>query len=197
MKKLVIKTALFTVLGVITVIGILFGVFALFFPKNLASFADRMGNYGVSVFYYEKAFEKSSSTKDLYDLVVVLNEKTDSVKTSQYANELIQRNDFGAIEKGGTPSTEEYVCAKYAISLFFSGQTDRAINYCKESVLLNGYTEYNAFTASISVSLNNLSKEDATKVLIALQSVKSELQEASQISLINSDILLVGSYING
>ena len=180
MKNLVLKTTLFTLLGVLTTLGILFGVFALFFPKNLASVADQMGNYGVSVFYYEKAYEKSGSTFDLYDLVVNLDEKVDSQKSFKYSGELLTKEDFSVLEKGENPTTREFISAKYATSAFLS----------------NGYKEFNPFTVSINQALTKLDKETANLVMQKLESLKSQVNSSEELALINSDISLINAYIN-
>ena len=57
MKKLVLKTVCITLAGILALGVILFGIFALISPKTIANVADKMGNYSVSVFYYEKAYE--------------------------------------------------------------------------------------------------------------------------------------------
>ena len=196
MKNLVLKTTLFTLLGVLTTLGILFGVFALFFPKNLASVADQMGNYGVSVFYYEKAYEKSGSTFDLYDLVVNLDEKIDCQKSFKYSGELLKKEDFSVLEKGENPTTREFISAKYATSAFLSNESYTAIAFSENFVLSNGYKEFNPFTVSINQALTKLDKETANLVMQKLESLKSQVNSSEELALINSDISLINAYIN-
>ncbi len=196
MRKLVLKTVLFTLLGVISTLAVLFGIFALFFPKNLASVADQMGNYGVSVFYYEKAYEKSGNTTDLYDLVVNLDEQVDSQKSFKYSGELLKKSDFNVLEKGETPTTKEFISAKYAISAFLSNESYTAITFCENFVLSNGYGEFNPFTVSISQVLNKLSKGTANLVMQKLETLKTEVNASEELALINGDISLISAYIN-
>ncbi len=197
MKKLVLKTTLFTLLAVLCTLAILFGIFTLFFPKNIASVADQMGNYGVSVFYYEKAYAKSNSVKDLYELVLKLDEETDSEKTSKYANELLNRDDFNEVERTSSPTTKEYVSAKYAMSTFLKGDVNSATDFCENYVLAYGYSEYNPFTVSVGSVVKNLSKDAMNVVLQGLESVKTSLKDAVEIALLEGDVSLINSFING
>lgn len=197
MKKLVLKTTLFTLLAVLCTLAVLFGIFTLFFPKNIASVADQMGNYGVSVFYYEKAYEKSNSVNDLYQLVLKLDEEADCEKTSKYANELLCRSDFSVVENQGSPSTREYVSAKYAKSAFLKGDVTSAISFCENYVLTYGYSEYNPFTVSIGSVVKNLSKESMNAVLQRLESIKTKLTDANEIALLTSDEGQINLFING
>ena len=61
MKKVVLKTASITLAAVIVAALIGYGVFALFFPYNLASFYRGAANYDLALKYSERGYSDRKS----------------------------------------------------------------------------------------------------------------------------------------
>ena len=151
MKKLVIKTALITLASIVALMAILFGVFALFFPKTLATSFDKAGSYGASMYFYEKQYEKSSSMDDLYTLCVKVNPYTDGQRAEKYLTEFAEKSNFYSycrnLDSGEVVSNEEYFEGKLVTVLYLKGGVDagipKAIQFIREGN--KKYTEYNPF----------------------------------------------------
>ena len=193
MKKLVLKTASLTLAGILALGVILFGIFSLFSPKTIANTADKMGNYSVSVFYYEKAYEKSGYLEDLYDLIVKIDATTDGAKAEKYcgvmfgptnANKLtpfLLQKDREVADTSIT--THEYLYGKYAIALCSQSdlaKIDKLITVCVKYTEDYGYTENHPLTTAVSACVKNLSKEE-------LQKLSSQLGEIQQVILTKED----------
>ena len=94
MKKLVIKTALITVVSIIGAVIIAFGAFAMFAPKSVASFFDGVGGYSASVFFYERQYEKTGDFSDLVVLVDKIDDYTDPDTAKKYLKIFIEHQEF-------------------------------------------------------------------------------------------------------
>ncbi|MBQ9103671.1 MAG: hypothetical protein IJY57_01120 [Clostridia bacterium] len=183
MKKLVLKTVCITLAGILALGVILFGIFALISPKTIANVADKMGNYSVSVFYYEKAYEKSESLDDLYTLIVKLDEESDGAKTEKYCEIMFKPANSGEVavfmmkldskNVGAKVTTCEFIYGKYAIALC----SQNSIEKCKEMVNVSvnyakvyGYTENAPLTVALLTCGKNMNKE-------TLQAIQSEISK--------------------
>lgn len=181
MKKLVLKTALFTLAGILALGVILFGVFALFSPKTIANTADKMGNYSVSVFYYEKAYEKSNSLEDLYTLIVKLDESEDGARTEKYCDIMFKPALKGEVAvftskldsktPASTVTTCEYLYGKYAVALCSqtgASKITKLTTVCFNYIEEYGYTENCPLTTAVSVCGKNLTKEQLLTITNAI-----------------------------
>ncbi len=94
MGKLVIKTAVITLVSLLVALAITFGAFATFAPRSLAVFFDGVGNYSASVFFYEKQYHKTENFDDLVDLVNEIDDANDKERAEKYLGALIEHDDF-------------------------------------------------------------------------------------------------------
>jgi hypothetical protein len=111
MKKLVIKTASITLAVIIGIMALTFGALCLFAPKTVARLFDGAGGYSPSVFFYEKQYNKTQSTDDLYYLVLKLDDQKDPTKTREYLSVFLQLEDVEDYCKTfDTTNNKMYMC---------------------------------------------------------------------------------------
>lgn len=189
MKNLVLKTVVLTFIAVIAVFLTVYGCFASFAPKSLASVWADLGNYGISIKYYEKQYEKTDNIDDLATLCSKTDEKNDSERAVKYLALLTEKEDFSefcAQNDGG--KTYEFYYGKYAVAAFYKADVEAAIKVAKLAVK-NGYTAHNAFYTLI-VSADALTKADGTAIAAAVTEIKSNLTDEKQIGYAERDIKL-------
>lgn len=144
MTKLVIKTIAITLASLIGALAIIFGAMALFAPKALGELFDGAGNYSATVFFYEKAYEKSGDINDLIILADKIDIANDLENAKDCYKELVEHKDFNSYceSKGENAQSEkDYYVGNYALALAKSGQFSEGL-----SVALNSAkTSYGAF----------------------------------------------------
>lgn len=155
MKKLVLKTALITLASIIAILGILYGVFALFFPKTLAKTYESMGYDQTAIKYYEKQYEKTQDVQDLITLCVRLDVYSDTSRAEKYLSILVAKPNFYStcldndvnVQTSNQISSEEYFEGKWVVATYLKNGVEKAIENAIYSVRKGNYryTEYNAF----------------------------------------------------
>lgn len=179
MKKLVLKTVAITVAAIILLGAAVYLMFALAFPKTLASAWKNIGNYSLAAKYYEKQYDKSEDIEDLAVLCIYLDVKADSVRAAKYLKILTENEKFSESfpvdgKNGGFGFTDyEYYFGKYALAEFYANKIDAAIAVCTKAVSA-GYTDHNAFNVLLS-DAENLTKTDGEKIAAAITEIKGGL----------------------
>ena len=204
LKKLVLKTIGITLAGIIALGVILFGIFALFSPKTIANVADKMGNYSVSVSFYEKNYNKTESLEDLYGLIVKLDAENDGARTAKYCKIMFKPENSGKVavfmnkkdselDKSAV-KTKEYVYAKYAIGLASQNtlsKTNECMQVCFNYITADGYTINNPLTMLVSGYASKMEKEllQATLTYISQEESKGLYSnlDSSEISRLIKD----------
>lgn len=137
MEKLVVKTAVKTVLVILIIFIGVFAVFNFAFPQHMASVTESIGNYSLAVKY---ASLRYSYTKDASDLARCFDDSVlldDQEYVLEYGEKLISDKDFEIVcdKKDLAAGTEYYrarVYSKVAIAAYKTGDTDKAISYAEE-----------------------------------------------------------------
>lgn len=146
MKKLVLKTALITFACIIGLTALLFGIFALFFPKTLGNAFDKIGGYSASMHFYEKQYEKTQSLDDLYTLCIKVDGYNDAARAKEYLGDMVKHQDFLEFCKkydgNNVVSTEEYLESKFVTAVYVNDGIEEAMNQMLICTV-NGYTEFN------------------------------------------------------
>ena len=191
MKKTVIKTALITLFSVLFSFVIVYISISFISPKTLGRAYKDLGNYGLTVKYFEKQYNKTKSCEDLYELIVVLDENKDYLLAKKYSSAMTERTDYinfcsvkdAEIING--ISTNEFVYSKYVIASSYESVDDSieiAYGFCIDY----GYTTYNPFR--VLFSNVDLSDSEKQTVVEKLNQIKAQLSSEVQINLITSDI---------
>ena len=179
MKKLVLKTALITLGSIVGALCILYGVFALFFPLNMANFLDSLGIQKGAVSFYELHYEKTGDISDLGVLCVKVDELEDSARADKYISLLVEDDGFNSylafFDEGGNSliSGRDFFYGKLAIAKQKMGGVDEFITFATDAVK-DGYSEFNCFFIALSVD-NLFTSEDKEKVKDALLLIQPTL----------------------
>lgn len=190
MKKLVIKTASITLAVIIGVMALTFGALCIFAPKTVAGLFDGAGGYSASVFFYEKQYNKTQSTDDLYYLVLKLDDQKDPTKTREYLSVFLALEGVEDYCKtfdttNNKMTTYEYLNGKYACAIYKDTGIGDTITFLEKSVA-DGYTDYNAYSTIISVYGEVLTTEELNALKSSIQGLTRTNQYVTRdINLIN------------
>lgn len=194
MGKLILKTASVTLAAIIGVFGALYAAFAIFSPKVLAGAYDKLGNYGLSVYYYESQYKKTEELNDLYTLCVKLDENSDAKKAEEYLSTLVHGDGYVDFCKeqdapsSAKVSTRQYVEGKYVVCVYNNGGLSAATARATELVRQGaGYSDYNVFSVLLAEVGRNLSVEDLNLLEAAINSIDglSADEEINRVSDLN------------
>ncbi len=184
MKKLITKTALVTLCSILLLLSLLYGVFAIFFPKPLANAFWDMGSYHSAVVFYEKQYNKTQSLDDLHTLCVKLDAHKDSERVVEYASKFVGHEKFsttceGKDIEGGVSSEDiiegKFVCAYYLETKDIYTTVERAKSFVK-----NKYSEYNPFYMLYTDSELNLTATQLNEIIKGINSAKASLPSAQK-----------------
>ncbi len=211
MKKIIIKTALITLASIIGAILLTYLMIALISPKTMAEGYGKLGNYKLSVKYYEKQYNKTEEISDLYVLVTAIDEKQDYTKAQEYTAELISHPNFDKFckiqdgvlnadgeeivnppEKTDGVTTKEFVYGKRAVALAkndFSFAIEFCLSYCEEA----GYTSYNPFRIIIIELKGELTSAQKEELEIEMRSYQAGVEDAETRLIIDEDLIFLHS----
>lgn len=193
MKKIIIRTAVITLCGVLAFIALLYGALTLFAPKALANFWGGLGSDNLAKTFSEKQYEKTEDISDLYNLIVVLDAEEDAEKVVLYTEKLLNEQGFKEFcsqndVSGAKISTVQYVSVKYVYSLVSLNQQKKALEFSKEFVSEFGYTEYNPLRTLFNDLLYKLDQETKEETFYAVIDAYELVTDSAQKELIEKDI---------
>lgn len=186
MKKLIIKTAVITIVALLFLTFVVTGFFALLFPKSLGDFFATSGMEGIASKLYERNYDIKEDEQSLILLLNHINPYRND-DTDDYVEDLI---DYYGID---SVVDAEYYYGLAVVSHASEHDVEEAILFCKNFVTDYGYTEHNPYRTLISDKKLNLRREEWSKILTALNREKESLTD---VSLIERDIVTVQSKIN-
>ena len=183
MKKLIVKTALITLLTAV-VLGIsVFGVCSLFAPAAMMQFTASIGMTGASGDYAYSAYCKTGELSYLAYSCEVAAETNDSRARERYEL-FINHEGFSAYCSDRDEQTaqqlpdglaqytqggyERYTYGKYVCSLLRAGKGDEAIAYAV-STLKGEFSENNAVIALAMQAIKDNEKQVCIKLATALR----------------------------
>lgn len=164
MQKLVVKTAVKTVL---ILLGIIIGFFAIFnfsFPQHMATAMESIGNYDMAVKYANLRY---FYTKNCYDLARCFDDSVladDDENVVLYGEKLINNVEYSNVCDyknrlfNGYFDYNHKVKSCLTVSYYNIGQTDKAIDMACED---NGTTSFEKGNSIIVLSSKIYNKHDA------------------------------------
>ncbi|MCM1438235.1 MAG: hypothetical protein NC131_03345 [Roseburia sp.] len=165
MEKLVVKTAVKTVL---IILGIFIAVFAIFnfaFPQHMATATESIGNYDLAVKYASLRYYYTKSCDDLarcFDDSVLLG-KDEYIL--QYGEPLIKHGDYKKVcarkneqQLGSLYDYDHWVKGKIVVSYYNTEKFDEAVEMAFED---NGAQSFAYGNSVMSLSSRVIAEEDA------------------------------------
>lgn len=175
MAKVVIKTALRTVLIVLIALIMTFGVASLAFPQHMATLFEQMGAYSFATGYSGLAYTYKKTTKNLSRCVddSILAHDDENIIT--YGEMLIERSDF---EDFAADGYKQFVMGHIACAKFNVGEKKEAVELAAKAMEgVEGFPLNNAL-AALSIRAAEKSdaevKEELYKIIINIQPTEGQ-----------------------
>ena len=142
MKNLVVKTALITLVAVLSVTIITFGLLTAFAPGVMYKVTSGLGMDKTALSFAVRYYEKTEDITDLAGVVYLASEVEDYDRLTKYGKELINHDDFSTYASEQPNGYAEYVMTSYVFALVESDNKDT----CTETFKLyeKFYTSYTA-----------------------------------------------------
>lgn len=190
MTKVVLKTALKTILAVLVVIIIGFTVLSLGFPKTMASFFEDGGSYSFAAGYASLSYSYSGDVADLARCVhdYIAADRDD--KVSQFGDDLIKHENFSEYCKSETERLgldyKQYVCGKIAVSKYKTGDKQGAMKTVDGALTEVGFPANNAFVQLLLTVKEKNDKDFGDELLVYVKTVTPKDSEAEYYDAIKS-----------
>lgn len=170
LEKLVVRTAVKTVLIILGIFLVVFAVFNFAFPQHMATITESTGNYTLAVKYADLRYTYSKECGDLsrcYDDSVFTGDVQLILK---YGEKLISDEDFYKVcdEKSKTYAGYNYknwVYSKYCAAMYDKGDKNEAIKIAIESNGAGSFKRGNA-VMSLASKINGAKDSDSAAKLL-------------------------------
>ena len=185
------------------VVALVYGALALFAPLTLANLYDGAGNYKISMVYYERQYEKTSSQDDLYTLCLKVDEYNDSARAKDYLGRFVDNssqtfNDYCAVKDGanfnGLISTKEYIYGKLVTAVCKADGVDKAIELAGEITSIE-YTDYNPYYVLINDSVLRLDGAALSFIKVSIETKIPSLT-GTQLTNAQNDLAVINGLLN-
>ena len=170
MEKIVVKTAVKTVLIILAAILAVFAVFNFAFPQHMATLTEGMGNYSLAIKYASLRYSYTHDGEDLArcfdDAVLWKNDKY----IIEYGEELIKRYDFSDVCESKNKSSGIYdykhrVYGKLAVSYYNTGKKSDAVLFAASANEPDSFVYGNALM-SLAVAVRAAHDSETCGLLI-------------------------------
>ncbi len=197
MEKLVVKTAVKTVLIILGIFIAVFAVFNFAFPQHMATATESIGNYDLAVKY---ASLRYYYTKSCYDLARCFDDSVLLGKDEyilQYGEPLIDHKDYGDVCKrkdgaqtGSRYSYDHWVKSKLSISYYNTGKKDKAIETAEQDNGKTGFVYGNALMSLAARVKSEKDVETAQKLVDILKTISTtDSKEGGYLTEVISSLL--------
>ena len=174
MKKLIIKTCILTLIIILAVGFLLFGVVSVTSPSIMASTTFKLNLKTACVNYSVKQYEKTGSINDLALLVERADWANDYSSTAKYAPLLLSDTSFyNFVENEKDGGYEKYVACLYVESLYKTENIEKFIE-----VAFAYYTgESGSNTVRIAIVTAKDDSETLNAILKKLKAIENKTEE--------------------
>lgn len=183
MEKLVVKTAVKTVLIILGIIIAVFAVFNFAFPQHMATATESIGNYDLAVKYASLRYYYTKNSDDLarcFDDSVLLG-KDEYIL--QYGEQLVNHRDYAYVcerknsrQTGSGYDYDHWVKGKLAVSYYNTGKTQKAVEMAAES---NGNKSFAYGNALMSLAVCIRAEHDV-EAANAILEILEQIEPAEQ-----------------
>ena len=176
MKKLIIKTCIFTLIIILIAGFSIFGIVSVTSPSIIANSAFNFGAKNTCVNYTIKQYEKSSDIKDLVLVVKRASWAKNYTVTSKYAPLLLSDDDFENYT-ANDPTLENYVASLYVESLYKTNNIEKFIE------VAFSYYKGNSGPNTLRVATATAKDDKGTLTLILkkLRAIENKTEETNNL----------------
>ena len=192
LEKIVVKTAVKTVLIILGILVAVFAVFNFAFPQHMATATESIGNYDLAVKYSLLRYNYTKKCEDLarcFEDSVLLGEDKYIL---EYGEKLTKHVDYESVcslkneeQSGSRFDYKHWVNSKLAVSYYNTGEKSKAITLATEDNGTESFVYGNALM-SLAASIRTAADgEAATAILTVLEELhpadKTEADNLTQI----------------
>lgn len=192
MDKIVVKTAVKTVLIILGILVAVFAVFNFAFPQHMATATESIGNYDLAVKYSLLRYNYTKKCEDLarcFEDSVLLGEDKYIL---EYGEKLVKHNDYDTVcsikneqQSGSRFDYKHWVNSKLAVSYYNTGEKSKAITLAAEDNGKETFVYGNALMSLAAHIRTAADGEAATAILTVLEELhpadESERDNLTQI----------------
>ncbi|MDE6505029.1 MAG: hypothetical protein K2L42_04080 [Clostridia bacterium] len=169
MFKIIAKTALKVLLALVIALIIAFTVASLGFPKAMAEFFEKQGNYSFAKGYMSLQYTYSGDINDLAHFVQDCILAEDDGSVSKSGDKLTSHEGFAALCEMETQRLNldyrQYICGKIACAKYRLGDKSGAIQTAENAVLEgNGFSKNNA-AVQLAVEVSKAKDKECAQTL--------------------------------
>lgn len=200
MEKIVVKTAVKTVLIILGILVAVFAVFNFAFPQHMATATESIGNYDLAVKYSLLRYNYTKKCEDLarcFEDSVLLGEDKYIL---EYGEKLTAHHDYEEVckvknrqQSGSRFDYKHWVNSKLAVSYYNTGEKSKAIELASKDNGTQSFVYGNALM-SLSASIRSAGDvESATAILAALEEIHPD--DASERDTLTQVISIIRGFV--
>ena len=174
MSKVILKTALKTLLIVAVIVLVAFGVASLGFPSEMAGLCEKSGNYSMATGYASLSYTYSKDVNDLNRCFTdSISAKNDN-DIAKFGSQLIADEKFAEVcenaEKLVETDYKQYVYGRVAAAKYRSGKKDEALEFATKAMEgVQTFPNGNALTYLSLQVINGNDKDTANKLIAEVE----------------------------
>ena len=178
MEKIVVKTAVKTVLIILGILVAVFAVFNFAFPQHMATATESIGNYDLAVKYSLLRYNYTKNCEDLarcFEDSVLLGEDKYIL---EYGEKLTGHHDYEEVckakneqQSGSRFDYKHWVNSKLAVSYFNTGEKAKAITLASDDNGTETFVYGNALMSLAARIRTAADGEAATAILTVLENI--------------------------
>ena len=115
--KLIVCTAIKTLLCVFVVVGFAFVSMSVVMPKSMSKFCNAVGLTETSYLINKRVYERSSSNEDLYNVIQLAINKDEYVDVEHYIKIMVSGDHFSDFASRIDEKTKQIMGEKYSVCL--------------------------------------------------------------------------------
>ncbi len=145
--KVIYKTALKTILCLILLAAVAFGVMSLAFPAAMGGMCEATGNYSMAAGYYSQSYKYTGDIEDIarcsHNCIAAGNDGNIIVFCRKY----VEDKQFEAYVKG-IPGEKQFIYGSLSCATYRQGEHSQAFELAKKAMEgVTGFPRANAYTA--------------------------------------------------
>lgn len=182
LSKIIVKTILKTVLGLVAVLAVAFLIMSLGFPQTMAGICEKTGAYNLATGYASLRYAYTGSAEDLDrcagDSILAGNDEN----IVKYCGSLVKEDEFTEIclKYEGNGDYRQYVYSKLAAAQYRTGDKEGALASAQEALEgVGGFPAGNAIAALATEVAEARDKDTASKLLAVIEKISPVGDEES------------------
>lgn len=182
MSKIIVKTFIKTVLGLIAILAVAFLIMSFGFPQSMAGMCENVGAYNLATGYASLRYTYTGSAEDLdrcaRDSILAGNDEN----MVKYCGSLVKEDEFTEIclSYDGKGDYRQYVYSKLTAAQYRTGDKAGALLSAQEALEgVDGFPAGNALAALATEVAETRDEDTAGKLLAVIEKISPVGDEES------------------